>query len=157
MAWKWKGGYDNARKYNKAWESKFSWVTKALDGSDDASCKLCHSTVKPKLCNLTKHEKSIKHEQRIKLSSAMKPIQVIHVPNAADEVKIAEIELAVTMACHSAILTVDHLGEIIVRNTKGSKVEKLKMHRKKCTKILTTVVGPAMKEELIADVQGKRF
>ena len=28
---KWKGGYDNARKYSKAWESKFSWVTKALD------------------------------------------------------------------------------------------------------------------------------
>ena len=58
---KWKGGYDNARKYSKAWESKFSWVTKALDGSNDAFCKLCHSTVKPKLCNLTKHEGNVKY------------------------------------------------------------------------------------------------
>lgn len=157
MASKWKGGYDNGRKYSKAWESKFSWVTKALDGSNDAFCNLCHSTVKPKLCNLTKHEGSVKHMRHVKLSTTMKPIQVIRVPKAADEVKIAEIELAVTMACHSAMMTMDHLGEVIVRNANGSKLENLKMHRKKCTKILTNVVSPAMKEELIADVQGKRF
>lgn len=157
MASKWKGAYDNGRKYNKAWESKFIWVTKALDGSADAFCKLCHATVKPKLCNLTKHEKTVKHAQHVKISNTTKPIQVIRVPKLADEVKNAEIELAVTMACHSAIMTMDHLGEVIVRNAKGSKLEKLKMHRKKCTQILTNVVSPAMKEELIADVQGKRF
>ena len=95
--------------------------------------------------------------QHIKLSTTMKPIQVTPVPKAADEVKIAEIELAVTMACHSVMTTMDHLGEAIVRNANASKLENVKMHRKKCTKILTNVVSPAMKEELIADVQGKRF
>ena len=42
----------------------------------------------------------------------MKPIHVTRVPKAADEVKIVEIELAVTMACHSAMMTIDHLGEV---------------------------------------------
>lgn len=61
------------------------------------------------------------------------------------------------MACHSALLTMDHLGEVIARNAKGSKLGNIRMHRTKCTKILTNVVSPALKEELIADVQGKKF
>ena len=99
MASKWKGGYDNGRKYN-----------------------------------LTKHEGSVKHMRHVKLSTTMKPIQVIRVPKATDEVKIAEIELAVTMACHSAMMTMDHLGEVIVRNANGNKLENLKMHRKRAQK-----------------------
>ena len=149
--------YDSGRKYNKAWESKFSWVSQASDGSEDAFCKLCHASMKPKQSNLTKHEKSDKHMQRVKLSTTTKPIQVVRVPKIADEVKVAEIELAVTMACHSAILTMDHLGEVITRNAQGSKLGDIKMHRRKCTKILTNIVSPALKEELIADVQGKKF
>ena len=151
------GNLQSGRKYNKAWESKFSWVSKASDGSEDAFCKLCHATMKPKQSNLTKHEKSDKHMQRVKLSTTTKPIQVVCVPKIADEVKVAEIELAVTMACHSAILTMDHLGEVIARNAQGSKLGDIRMHRRKCTKILTNIVSPALKEELIADVQGKKF
>ena len=59
--------------------------------------------------------------QRVKISTSIKPIQVVRAPKVADEVKIAEIELAVTMACHSAILTVDHLGEVIARNAERVK------------------------------------
>lgn len=136
MASKWKRSYDSGRRYNKTWESKFCWVTKALDGSEDAFCKLCYATIKPKASNLTKHEKSDKHMQRVKFSTTMKPIQVVVVraPRVYDEVKIAEIELAVTMACHSAVLAIDHLGEVISRNAKGSKLENMKMHRRKCAK-----------------------
>ena len=95
--------------------------------------------------------------RHVRISNTTKPIQVVRVPKVADEVKVAEIELAVTMACHSAILTMDHLGEIITRNAQGSKLGNIKMHRRKCTKILTNVVSPTLKEQLIADVQGKKF
>jgi hypothetical protein len=95
--------------------------------------------------------------KRVRVSTTTKPIQVVRVPKVADEVKVAEIELAVTMACHSAILTMDHLGEIIARNAQGSKLGNIKMHRRKCTKILTNVVSPTLREQLIADVQGKKF
>jgi hypothetical protein len=157
MASKWKGSYDSGRKYSKAWESKFSWVSKASDGTENAFCKLCHTTIKPKTSNLTNHEKSTKHMQRVKLSTTMEPIQVVRTPRASDELKTTEIELAVSIACHSALLTIDHLGKVISRNATGSKLEDLKLRRRKCTKILTNVVAPALKEELIADVKGRKF
>lgn len=112
MASKWKASYDSGRKYNKTWESKFSWLSKASDGSEDAFCKLCHVVIKPKQSNLTKHEKSEKHTQRVKALTSVKPIHVVGNPTITDEVKAAEIELAVTMACHSSIQTIDHLGDV---------------------------------------------
>ena len=157
MASKWKATYDGGRKYNKTWESKYSWLSKASDGSENAFCKLCHAVMKPKQSNLTKHENTAKHIQRIKALTSVQPIQVVRKPTIADEVKTAEIEMAVTMACHSSISTIDHLGEIISRNATGSTLVNIKIHRTKCTKILTSVVSPALKEELIADVKGKRF
>jgi hypothetical protein len=157
MASKWKGSYENGRKYSKAWENKFVWVSKASDGTENAYCKLCHTTIKPKVGNLTNHEKSGKHVERVKLSTTMKPIEVIRALKASDELKIADIELAVSIACHSALSTIDHLGEIVSRNAAGSKLENLKLHRRKCTKILTNVVAPALKEELIVDVKGRKF
>ena len=90
-------------------------------------------------------------------TTTIKPIEVVSVPKIADEVIVAEIELAVTMACHSSIVTMDHFGEVIARNAKSSKLRNIRMHRRKCTKILTNVVSAALKEELIADVQGKKF
>ena len=36
-----------------------------------------------------------------------------------EQVKEAEIKLAVAMPFHSAILTIDHLGEILSKNDKG--------------------------------------
>ncbi|CAB4001705.1 zinc finger MYM-type 6-like [Paramuricea clavata] len=157
MALKWKGLYDSGKKYSKAWESKFSWVSKASDGTENAFCKLCHTTIKLKTSNLTNHEKSTKHMQRVKLSTTMKPIQVVRTPRACDELKTTEIKLAVSVACHSALLTIDYLGKVISRNATGSKLEDLKLHRWKCTKILTNVVAPALKGELIADVKGRKF
>eukprot|EP00794_Sanderia_malayensis_P002936 gene2936-biopygen2413 len=74
-----------------------------------------------------------------------------------DLVKEAEIELSVSVACHSAIMTIDHLGEVIVKNGKGSKLENIKLHRRKCTNIISNVVAPAIKEELAKDVKGKTF
>ena len=82
MASKWKGTYDSGRKYNKAWEGKFSWLTKASDSSEDAFCKLCHAMIRPKQANLTKHEKTEKHMKHVRVSTTTKPIQVVRVPKA---------------------------------------------------------------------------
>ena len=66
-------------------------------------------------------------------------------PKETGELEKAENELAVTISCHSAILTIDHLGEVISKNATGSTLEKIKLHRRKCTKILTKVVAPVLK------------
>ena len=68
MASKWKGSYESGRKYNKAWGSKYSWVSKASDGTENVLCKLCHTTIKPKASNLTNREQTGKHVERVNLS-----------------------------------------------------------------------------------------
>ena len=157
MASKWKGFYDSGRKYNKSWESKFQWVSKASDGTENAYCKLCRTSIQPRSSTLVNHEKTDEHLRRVQDSATTKPLPVIHIAKEDDQVKKAEIELAVTMACHSAIMTIDHLGEVITKNGKGSKLEKIKLHRRKCTKIIMNVVATAMKEDLTKDVKGKKY
>ena len=55
MSGKWKVTYDSGRKYNKSWEYKFFWVSKAADGTENAFCKLCRTQVAPRAPRLTDH------------------------------------------------------------------------------------------------------
>eukprot|EP00112_Aurelia_sp_Birch-Aquarium-sp1_P021948 Seg6031.2 transcript_id=Seg6031.2/GoldUCD/mRNA.D3Y31 product="SCAN domain-containing protein 3" pseudo=true protein_id=Seg6031.2/GoldUCD/D3Y31 len=157
MTTKWKGHYDTGRKYSKSWEVKFTWVSKASDGTENAFCKLCRASIQPRASNLANHEKSEKHVRRVKDTSATRKLQVVHVSKEEDDVKRIEIELATIISCHSAILTIDHLGEVIARNGKGSKLEKIKLHRSKCSKLVTKVIAPSMRDDLQDDVKGKKF
>ena len=116
MASKWKGFYDSGRKYNKSWESKFQWVSKASDGTENAYCKLCRTSIQPRSSTLVNHEKTDKQIRRVQDSATTKPLPVIHIAKEDEQVKKAEIELAVKMACHSAIMTIDNLGEVITKN-----------------------------------------
>ena len=52
---------------------------------------------------------------------------------------------------------VDHLGEVIAHNGEGSLLRRIKLHRTKCSKLVTEVVAPAFKEELREDIKGKKF
>ena len=70
MAAKWKASYESGRKYTKTWESKFIWLSKASDGSEDGYCKLCHTQMKPKLSNLAKHEKARATGESLNVSKA---------------------------------------------------------------------------------------
>lgn len=102
------------RKYHKEWELTYSWCRKHSDGSEDAFCKLCHVTVQPKLASLLKHQSSNNHQKRVpKNQPTLKPIVSQRTLGISDRTKSAEIELAVAITCHSSILSVDHIGEII--------------------------------------------
>lgn len=71
------------------------------------------------------------------------------------ESKKTDMTLAVHIACHSAIKTIDHLGPVLKRVGKytGTKsFENLRIHRTKCASIISHVVAPAMLEELVADI-----
>lgn len=65
--------------------------------------------------------------------------------------------IAVQTACHGSIRTVHHLGEVVAKYGKNSDLALIRLHRTKCTKIITEVVGPALKGDLKKDVEGKHF
>ena len=71
--------------------------------------------------------------------------------------KVMELQLAVAVTCHCSITAVDHLGEIIVHHGKGSNLERLKLHRTKCSNLIKNVISPALNKDLGADMVGQKF
>ena len=120
---KWKGFYDSGRKYNSDWEREFPWVTKATDGKEGAYCKVCRKGLLPRKSVLALHEKSKGHTSRTEVErkkstavlSSFVQSRVRPASTSKDNVKEAELELAVAVSCHSPILAIDHLGEVIRR------------------------------------------
>ena len=68
-----------------------------------------------------------------------------------------ELKFAVAIACHTSISSIDHLGELIASNGAGSKLEKMKLHRSKCTSLIKKVISPALHEELCNDMEGEKY
>ena len=153
---KWKSGYDSDRKFKKEWMKEFLWVTEAPDGSQSAYCKLCKCNIIAKKCSLVAHENTSKHKERAPSKSLAPPLGFQRVEPETD-VKRAELEMAVALCCHCSISSIDHLGELMKRHGQGSTLGKMKLHRTKCSKLLTEVVSPAMKAELKKAAAGKKF
>ena len=153
---KWKGSYDSGRRYNKSWEERFVWVSKA-DGSENAFCKLCRVQVAPKVSRLADHEKSKGHSNRVNSAKNTMQISFTRTKIAEEKTKKLEIELAVAISCHCSTLAVDHLGEFMQKNGKGSALEDLQLHRTKCSKLITKVVSPALHESLKSHVAEKKY
>eukprot|EP00795_Rhopilema_esculentum_P002576 gene2576-769_t len=132
-----------------------------MDGKQNAFCTICHQSITPKASNLANHEKSDKHIKNINAANSTKSLPFANLPKKtkepSEDVKRFEIELSVGISCHTAINSIDHLGQIMKRNGEGSIVGNIRLHRRKCTKILTNVVAPALKEELKESLINQKF
>ncbi|XP_052124153.1 protein FAM200A-like [Frankliniella occidentalis] len=75
----------------------------------------------------------------------------------SDEKREIDLRLAVFIACHAAVRSIDHLSELLVVLGKGSKLADLMLHRTKCSKLITSVISPALLTELVEDVGEQGF
>ncbi|CAH0562948.1 unnamed protein product [Brassicogethes aeneus] len=66
--------------------------------------------------------------------------------------KLAEAQLALFVACHSSISTVDHLGHICKSSFQGNEVTYLQIHRTKCSEIIKNVLAPYFAQRLSEDI-----
>jgi hypothetical protein len=73
-----------------------------------------------------------------------------------DKVMAVELQIAVSMTCHCAIHTVDHLSEIMIAHGHGSTLERIKLHRSKCACLIKNIISAAVKTDLIDDFQNKK-
>ena len=136
---KWKAHYDESRKFKPEWQRKCPWVKKAVDGSDMAYRSLCQINIQPRASNIKQHAESSKH---VKIASSVSSSRRVFdkKPKDDEETKKLEIQFSVAIACHSAIMSIDHLREIMVRGGIGLKLEKMKLHRTKCASLIKNVV-----------------
>jgi hypothetical protein len=74
-----------------------------------------------------------------------------------DKVKAMELQIAVSVTCHFAVRTVDHLSEIMIPHGHGSTMEHIKLHRSKCACLIKKHNSPAVKTDLIDDFQNKKY
>ncbi len=154
--------YNSDRRYHVEWEKDFPWLTRAWPASNTPLCKWCHTTLQAKRSNLAAHTEADKHKRVTpKLpgqSTAFKPIdQVFPSLKTPQPVKDMELQLAVSVACHSAISSIDHLGEVLIKHGENSVFAQLKMHRTKCSKLITCVISPAFKAHLKNQLRGQKF
>ncbi|XP_042238501.1 phosphonoacetaldehyde hydrolase-like isoform X2 [Homarus americanus] len=127
---KWKGSYDSGRKYKKSWEEKYVWVSRASDGSENVYCNVCRIQIAPKASRLADHEKSKRHSSRVGVSCVNRALPVMTAPRKRDSEnkKRVKLEKAVALSCHCSTASVDHLGEMMEKNDKGSELENLQLH-----------------------------
>lgn len=69
-----------------------------------------------------------------------------------DGKKRAEMKLAVYIAMHASIKSMDHLGELLRDLGSGSVLADVRCHRTKCSRLIDSVVAPTQREELLADI-----
>ena len=157
---KWKANYEGGRKYNQEWEKTFPWCKKATDRSS-AFCKLCSTTIQPKSASLKKHEESAGHKTRV--SNTQTRIGDAFTRTARqsksqdDLTKAAELELAVNIACHGSIKSVDHISELLKKHGQGSTLGSIRMHRTKCAAIIKNVIAPVLKEQVAKEIKDKPY
>ena len=158
---KWKNIYESGRKYKVAWEKEFPWIKKDESRKENAYCKLCKKTIAPRKAAIVQHSQNKDHHQRANAELFSKNLLVNKStrPNAvvSDSVRVAELEIAICVCCHSSLRSVDHFGELMQKHGTGSDLGSIKLHRTKCSRLIDSVIAPCLKEELKEDLCGKRY
>ena len=67
------------------------------------------------------------------------------------------LQTAVSMTCHCAIRTVDHLSEIMIAHWHGNTLEHIKMLRSKCACLIRNIISSALKTDLTDNFQNKKY
>ena len=114
---------------------------------------------------LLKHTDTATHKRLVQgrtsssarlLFASTVPTVVAHSEDTAQ--RKTDLKLANWTACHTSILSIDHLGEVISSCAQmncgcgKNTISNLKLHRTKCTNIIKNVLGPEFKKQLLDDI-----
>ncbi|XP_030044942.1 uncharacterized protein LOC115459228 [Microcaecilia unicolor] len=141
------------KQYNKNWEKDDAlkdWIHSVPGDNSKAFCRYCKCDIHAYHTNLLSHASTVKHKRNSAPFSSTRTLYDVdcHSKNVDHTVKIAELKLAAHVACHSSTPTIDHLGEVI-KDISGKDIA---LHRMKCSALIKHVLGPAVHEELISDL-----
>ena len=144
---KWKSSYDSIGKFKPVWEKEFPWIKKH-DKVVEAYCNFCRKSIAPRKAAIIQHPKTKEHSLKANAESNTVKLDNVFIQKVSDSTHTEELELATTVCCHSSLLCVDHLGEIIKRNGKGSIVSAINLHHTNCSRLVDAVIAPSLKAYL---------
>ena len=151
------------KKFQNSWlkDPLFEkWLEEVRSDGEKAFCKVCRAEIRAHRADLVKHSTSAKHKQNIaKISGGQKSIKSIFCKKE-DKISKFEIRLSIYVACHSAIRSVNHLGELLneeMPSTSSSTSLNLRLHRTKCSALIKNVISPVILQEQVNDLKGSPF
>ncbi|XP_053595333.1 zinc finger protein 862-like [Microplitis demolitor] len=156
------------KKFNDNWLKDplfVKWLLKASD-PNKAYCKLCKSELRAHRFDLVRHKDSAKHLKNAAAIAVHPTINKVFPAatsiNQKNLITKIELKLAVHTACHSSISVIDHLSEIIkdqfqTFNSNKKPDQSLRIHRTKCTALLTRVIEPSLLQQQIKDINDVQF
>lgn len=124
---------------------------------------MCKCALEPHKKDLTSHALTKKHIESLKFSNELKQTKAINTvfeseKKKLDARKLSELKLAAFIAKNCAISTVDELCELLPQLDENSQLlSNIKLHRTKCTGLITNVLSPCMLESLIEDIGDSYF
>ena len=139
--------------YRKEWETDpelKTWIAPAPADDSKARCKYCNVEIRAHLNDLKEHSATKKHKSR-----CVPSVKSFAVPVGSgagqgtikDDQKRCELRIATYVACHTSINAVGDLSDIL-----QEEMGAFKMHRTKCTAVITSVLAPHFREELKEDI-----
>ncbi|CAH2086585.1 unnamed protein product [Euphydryas editha] len=149
-----------SQKYRKEWEDNpnFKGWLAPVQGTDlKGMCRWCQAEFFAKISDIKKHSESKKHKSKAEIITKQKPFP----PFPVDKIKPssrAEAAMALFIAEHCSVVTVEHLGEMCKKLFSDSKYgHDIHIHRTKCSEIINEVLGPHFKESLRLDICDQKF
>jgi len=145
-----------AQKFCTEWLKEkifYDWLQENKNDPEKAYCKICLSEIRAKKADLISHSNTAKHLNSLKVvrthpqgSINFKPIYLkSHHTQAA---------MALFVSTHSAILSIDHLGELC---TNYFPENYFKLHRTKCSAIIMNVLAPFFITKLKNDIRFSKY
>ncbi|KAK3877284.1 hypothetical protein Pcinc_017987 [Petrolisthes cinctipes] len=131
------------------------WLQPYPGDSTKARCKVCNATLQAHMKTILGHASTKKHVQNIKSSGSKVQTQINERLRCAlnDPTKVAELKLAVFISEHSSNIAVDHLGELVAQlDKKSATLQKIKLHRTKCSRLQKHVVAPSFAKTLRKEI-----
>lgn len=121
---------------------------------DEAFCKVCKTVLRAHKADLIKHTHTKGHRQKYKAlhpeENKQETLDSHIIIEITKEQKENDLRLAAYIAAHSAVRSIDHLNEVLKQlNIDGkTPLNKLKIHRTKCSALIKCVLGPSILENL---------
>lgn len=135
---------------------EFNWIKPVPEHSSKASCLYCKIEINAKLFDIQRHKETKKHKYSSApfISSSQTKIGVSKEDNAS--ASKSETYLSLYIAEHSSLNSIDHLTDLCKQIfccecvKRGAK--EMKMHRTKCTHVITEVLSSYFKDLLVKDI-----
>lgn len=127
------------------------------NANKEAYCNICKTGLRAQKNDLEKHSKTKMHRDNAATIIKQKKLNTCGIDVVANENKAMDLKLAVYVATHSAVRSIDHLSDLLVQLGKKSTLESLRMNRTKCSKLISNVISPALLIELVEDVGNEPY